>query len=282
MPAIELKEVSSVKCFGGFQKVFEFYSNELKSNTKFGVYLPENIQDQKLPALFYLSGLTCTEANFVEKSGFQRYAAEHKIIVINPDTSPRGVKIEGDDESYDFGTGAGFYLDATVPKWAENYRMYSYIVKELTQLVFSKLPVDQKRVGIFGHSMGGHGALSIGLKHPEIFRSISAFAPICNPINCQWGQKAFTGYLGDDQTKWKQYDSTEIAKGYNGPEREILLDQGTADKFYHEKQLLPENFVDVQNSKIKVHLEKREGYDHGYFYISTFMGDHFKFHSKHL
>uniref|UniRef100_A0A914QXS7 S-formylglutathione hydrolase n=1 Tax=Panagrolaimus davidi TaxID=227884 RepID=A0A914QXS7_9BILA len=155
-------------------------------------------------------------------------------------------------------------------------------MKELTQLVFSKLPVDQKRVGIFGHSMGGHGALSIGLKHPEIFRSISAFAPICNPINCQWGQKAFTGYLGDDQTKWKQYDSTEIAKSYNGPEREILLDQGTADKFYHEKQLLPENFVDVQNSKIKVHLEKREGYDHGYFYISTFMGDHFKFHSKHL
>jgi S-formylglutathione hydrolase len=283
MAATELKEVSSSKSFDGFQKVYEFYSKELKSTARFGAYIPQCNQGEKLPALFYLSGLTCTEANFIEKSGFQRYAAEHKFVVINPDTSPRGVKIEGDDESYDFGQGAGFYLDATVPKWAENYRMYSYIVKELTELVFAKFPVDQKRVGIFGHSAGGHGALTIGLKNPEIFRSVSAFAAICNPLNSQWGQKAFPGYLGnEDQSKWKQYDATELAKIYNGPDREILLDQGMADKFYHEGQLLPDNFVKVQNPKIKINYEKREEYDHSYFYVATFMGEHFKFHSKFL
>jgi len=284
MPSVELKEISSAKSFGGFQKVFEFFSQELKCNTRIGVYLPElNDTNEKLPGLFYLSGLTCTEANFIEKSGFQRFASEHRILVINPDTSPRGVKVEGDDDSYDFGTGAGFYLDATEPKWKENYRMYSYVTKELPKVVAEHFPLDSNRLGIFGHSMGGHGALTIGLKNPEVFKSVSAFAPICNPTNGAWGQKALTGYLGDaDKTVWNQYDATELAKIYNGPEREFLVDQGLSDNFYKQGQLLPENLVAVQNPKLKLQFEKREGYDHSYFYIATFIGEHFAFHAKRL
>lgn len=222
--------------------------------------------------------MTCTEANFIEKSGFQRFASEHRILVINPDTSPRGVKVEGDDDSYDFGTGAGFYLDATEPKWKANYRMYSYVTKELPKVVAEHFPLDSNRLGIFGHS-----ALTIGLKNPEVFKSVSAFAPICNPINGAWGQKALTRYLGDaDKTAWNQYDATELAKIYNGPEREFLVDQGLSDNFYKQGQLLPENLVAVQNPKLKLQFEKREGYDHSYFYIATFIGEHFAFHAKRL
>ncbi|CAD5207410.1 unnamed protein product [Bursaphelenchus okinawaensis] len=274
----EWKEVSANRSFNGTQYTFSFKSKELKTVTPIGVYVPDNEANEKLPVLFYLSGLTCTEKNFVEKAGTQRLASQHRVIVVNPDTSPRGCNIEGDKDSYDFGEGAGFYLDATVPKWAENYRMYSYIVKELVPLISEKFPVDEKKRSIFGHSMGGHGALTIGLKNPDLFVSISAFSAICNPTQGPWGQKAFNGYLGEDKSQYNQYDATELAKSYSGPKKNILLDQGTADNFYKQQQLLPENLVDVKNEKLNVELRKRDGYDHSYFYIASFIQEHFEFH----
>uniref|UniRef100_A0A7E4UNK4 S-formylglutathione hydrolase n=1 Tax=Panagrellus redivivus TaxID=6233 RepID=A0A7E4UNK4_PANRE len=279
-----LKEVSSVKSFGGTQKVFEFESKQLKCTTRIGVYLPAEASEAgaKLPALFYLSGLTCTEANFIEKSGFQRYAAQHKLIVINPDTSPRGVKIEGDDDGWDFGTGAGFYVDATEPKWANNYRMYSYVVEELTAVVGENFPVNTERFGITGHSMGGHGAFTIALKNPTLFKSVSAFAPISNPTKAPWGLKAFTGYLGKDTETWKAYDATELAANYKGPAIELYLDQGDADNFYKQAQLLPENLAAVNNPLVNVKFNLRPGYDHSYYFIATFVGDHFEYHAKIL
>lgn len=279
-----LKELSSVKSFGGTQKIFEFESKQLKCITKFGVYLPAEASESraKFPALFYLSGLTCTETNFIEKSGFQRYAAQHKLIVINPDTSPRGVKIEGDDDDFDFGTGAGFYVDATEPKWANNYRMYSYVVKELTSVVFENFPVNKEQLGIFGHSMGGHAAFIMALKNPTLFKSVSAFAPISNPINSSCGRKAFTGYLGSNSEMWKDYDATELAKIYKGPAIELYLDQGDADSFYKNQQLLPENLATVNNSLVSVKFNLRPGYDHSYYFVATFIGDHFDYHAKNL
>ncbi|KAH7684756.1 Protein Y48G10A.1 [Aphelenchoides avenae] len=274
-----LTEVSAVRSFQGFQKVFKHASNVVKCDMKFGVYLPDTKSaDEKLPVLFYLSGLTCSEANFIEKSGFQRFASQHRVIVVNPDTSPRGVKVDGDDESWDFGVAAGFYLDATVPKWANNYRMYSYIVEELLPLVSASFPVDDAKRGIFGHSMGGHGALTIGLKNPDKFKSISAFSAICNPSQCPWGQKALNGYLGPDQAGWAQYDATELARKYDGPQRIILLDQGEGDKFLKDQQLLPENLSKVENSKLKFDYRLRPQYDHSYYYIATFIEEHFAFH----
>ncbi|KAF1632045.1 UNVERIFIED_CONTAM: S-formylglutathione hydrolase, partial [Eudyptes robustus] len=245
----EWKEVSANRSFKGTQYTYSFKSSELKTVTPIGVYVPDVESGEKLPVLFWLSGLTCTEKNFVEKAGAQRLASKHRVIVVNPDTSPRGLNIEGDKDSYDFGEGAGFYLDATEQKWAQNYRMYSYIVKELVPLISEKFPVDEKKRSIFGHSMGGHGAITIGLKNPDLFTSISGFAPICNPTACPWGQKAFKGYLGDDSSKYTQYDSTELARTYNGPPKSILIDQGTADNFYKQGQLLPENLTAVSNDK---------------------------------
>lgn len=275
------KQISANRSFNGTQYIFSFKSGELKTETNIGVYLPDLKDGEKAPVLFYLSGLTCTEKNFIEKAGAQRFASKHKVVVVNPDTSPRGLNIEGDKDSYDFGEGAGFYLDATEPKWATNYRMYSYIVKELVPLVSEKFPIDENKRSIFGHSMGGHGAITIGLKNPTIFKSVSAFAPICNPISCAWGQKGFTGYLGSNQDSWKQYDSTELAKNYSGPTISIMIDQGLADQFYQQKQLLPENLVNVNNDKVKVYFSGREGYDHSYYYIATFIEDHFEFHLKY-
>ncbi|CAH2068532.1 unnamed protein product, partial [Iphiclides podalirius] len=253
----------------------------------FSVYLPPQAEggDLKLPVIFYLSGLTCTEQNFITKSGFQRYAAEHGIIVVGPDTSPRGVKIPGDDESWDFGVSAGFYLDAIKDPWSKYYRMGSYLNKELYELiqnVFS-IVVDPNRIGIMGHSMGGHGALVSTLRNPGLYKSVSAFAPICNPIACSWGVKAFTGYLGEDKNEWQEWDASELVKKYNGPPLTLLLDQGAADKFYIEKQLLPENLVKAcQSVGVPVILKLREGYDHSYYYISTYIGEHFDFHAKIL
>ncbi|CAH1244389.1 ESD [Branchiostoma lanceolatum] len=278
-----VSEVSSAKMFGGFQKVFSHESTQLKCKMNFGVYLPPQAESGKCPVLYWLSGLTCTEQNFVTKACAQRAAAEHGIIIIAPDTSPRGCNIEGEEDGWDFGTGAGFYVNATEDKWKTNYRMYSYVTEELPSVVNNSFPVDSDRQSVFGHSMGGHGALICYLKNPGKYRSVSAFAPICNPISCPWGQKAFSGYLGSNKDTWKEYDASELVKKYQGPPVDILIDQGTADSFLPAGQLLPDNFVAAcTESKVPVVLRMQEGYDHSYYFMASFMDDHIKHHAKHL
>ncbi|XP_077987311.1 S-formylglutathione hydrolase-like isoform X2 [Glandiceps talaboti] len=278
-----LTETASNKMFGGLQKVFTHESSECKCKMTFGVYLPPQIESEKCPVLYWLSGLTCTEQNFVTKAGAQRVAAEHGIVIVAPDTSPRGCKIEGEDDSYDFGSGAGFYVDATEDKWKTNYRMYSYITKELPEIINSNFNVKPGVASIFGHSMGGHGALICTLKNPGKYKSVSAFAPICNPMECPWGQKAFNGYLGANQESWKEYDATQLVSKYNGPVLDILIDQGQGDNFYSGKQLLPENFVSAcRDNKVPVVFRLQEGYDHSYYFIATYVEDHIKHHAKHL
>ncbi|XP_066266959.1 S-formylglutathione hydrolase-like [Branchiostoma lanceolatum] len=278
-----VSEVSSAKMFGGFQKVFSHESTQLKCKMNFGVYLPPQAESGKCPVLYWLSGLTCTEQNFVTKACAQRAAAEHGIIIVAPDTSPRGCNIEGEEDGWDFGTGAGFYVNATEDKWKTNYRMYSYVTEELPSVVNSSFPVDSDRQSVFGHSMGGHGALICYLKNPGKYRSVSAFAPICNPVSCPWGQKAFSGYLGSNKDTWKEYDASELVKKYQGPPVDILIDQGTADSFLPAGQLLPDNFVAAcTESKVPVVLRMQEGYDHSYYFMASFMDDHIKHHAKHL
>lgn len=283
---VDVKEIASNKCFGGIQKIFSHQSEVLGCRMNFGVFLPPNSaaeNPKQSPVLYWLSGLTCTETNFVQKAGFQRYAAAHNLIVVNPDTSPRGCNIEGEDDSYDFGSGAGFYVDATEKKWAAHYRMYTYVTNELPKLVESNFPVIPGKRSIFGHSMGGHGALISSLKNPGMFCSVSAFAPICNPINCPWGQKAFSGYLGEDRSTWEAYDATELIKKYSGSPLNILIDQGDADEFYICAQLLPDNFLRAaQDSGVPVKYRLQKGYDHSYFFMSTFMEDHVKHHAQFL
>lgn len=222
-----LKEVSSNKCQGGHQKVFSHASKELGCEMRFAVYLPPQVHEEqkKCPVLLWLSGLTCNEQNFISKSGFQESAAEFGFIVVAPDTSPRNVSLPGDSDSWDFGQGAGFYVDATADPWKKNYRMYSYVTSELFDLVNASFPTMAEKWGVFGHSMGGHGALTCFFKNPEKFKSVSAFAPICNPMNCPWGTKAFTGYLGSNKEAWKQNDACELVKAYKGHDVKILVDQ---------------------------------------------------------
>jgi S-formylglutathione hydrolase len=279
-----LKLVSSAKFFSGVQKVFEHSSEVLKCNMNFAIFLPTKSNSTKVPVLYWLSGLTCTEQTFTFKTGSQKYAEEHGIAVVIPDTSPRGCNIEGEEDSWDFGTGAGFYVDATEEKWKTNYNMYSYITRELPSLINSNFPVLMDKVGIFGHSMGGHGALICALKNPGKYKSVSAFAPISNPINCPWGEKAFSGYIGPDKEIWKDWDACELVKGYKGPPFSyILIDQGKDDKFLIQNQLLPENFVEAcRESGTQVVLRMQEGYDHSYCFVSTFLEDHFKHHAACL
>jgi S-formylglutathione hydrolase len=278
-----LTEVSKSKCFGGWQKVFSHESEVVSCKMKFAIYLPPKSESDKVPVIYWLSGLTCTEENFISKSGFQQFASRHGVIVVAPDTSPRGCNIEGEEDSWDFGTGAGFYVDATTPKWKKNYNMYSYITVELPRLIEANFPVIPGKQSIMGHSMGGHGALICYLKNPGLYRSVSAFAPICNPIQCPWGQKAFTGYLGDDKTSWEEYDAVCLTKTYQGPTALILIDQGTFDQFLNQSQLLPENFVQAcEAAKIPVVLRSQERYDHSYYFISTFIGDHIAHHANYL
>eukprot|EP00298_Acanthocystis_sp_HF-20_P024873 c3604_g1_i1.p1 GENE.c3604_g1_i1~~c3604_g1_i1.p1 ORF type:complete len:305 (+),score=120.27 c3604_g1_i1:20-934(+) len=295
------KEIFSSRAFGGFVKKFTHQSEVCGGLTMtFGAYIPAKAT-QMSPTLYWLSGLTCTEENFLTKASVFEHAAKWGIVLIVPDTSPRGAKVEGEDDSYDFGTGAGFYVDATEPKWKKHYNMYSYITQELPNVVTETLAnsdlnanVDHARCGIFGHSMGGHGALVAGLRNPSFYKSISAFAPIVNPINSPWGKKAFTGYLGSDRRAWKQYDATELLKTYVGPPLpSILIDQGLKDQFLKE-QLLPENFkliFDERQTKLKedggkvdgeLLYRSHEGYDHSYYFISTFIGDHLNHHAKLL
>jgi len=234
--------------------------------------------------LYWLSGLTCTDENFITKAGAQRAAAARGLLLVCPDTSPRGCNIPGEDASWDFGSGAGFYVDATQEPWAKHYRMYSYITDELPRLVGAALPADLSRQSITGHSMGGHGALICALKNPGKYRSVSAFAPISNPIECPWGVKAFSGYLGDDRSAWREWDATELAKSYAGPKLDILVSQGTADSFLTDKQLLPEALAAAasNNDALALTLNMEEGYDHSYYFIATFIDQHIEHHSAHL
>ncbi|CAH1133653.1 unnamed protein product [Ceutorhynchus assimilis] len=278
-----LTEVSSNRCFGGWQKVFSHESATVGCTMKFGVYLPPQAEENRVPVIYWLSGLTCTEANFIEKSGAQRYAAKHGIILVNPDTSPRGLNIPGDSDSWDFGVGAGFYLNATQEPWKKNYRMYDYITKELIDIVTSNFNIAEGRQSIMGHSMGGHGALIAALKNPSLFKSVSGFAAICNPIACPWGVKAFTGYLGPRETgRWEEWDATELVKRYRGPPLGILIDQGLGDQFLH--QLNPKNLIEASRSSMHpaVEYRERDSYNHSYFYIASFIEDHIKFHLDHL
>jgi len=278
----DLKQVSSAKCFGGFVRRFSHQSNALQCAMHFSVFVPPQASDSnRVPVLYWLSGLTCTDENFVSKSGAQRAAAKHGIFLVVPDTSPRGINIEGQSDSWDFGLGAGFYVNATAEKWARHFNMFDYVTKELSDIINSNFPVLADKQSISGHSMGGHGALICALKNPGKFKSVSAFAPISNPINCPWGQKAFNGYLGADKDAWKAWDATELVKSYTGPKLDFLIDQGTEDKFYVEKQLLPEAFKENSASQ-NVQLRLQEGYDHSYYFIASFFDEHVEFHSRFL
>ncbi|MDE0716068.1 MAG: S-formylglutathione hydrolase [Gammaproteobacteria bacterium] len=273
--------LSEQRCFGGVQGIYSHASRETGTPMRFSVFAPPAAGEGTVPVLWYLSGLTCTEENFTVKAGAQRYAAEHGIMLVAPDTSPRGAGIDGEDDDYDFGTGAGFYVDATEPPWDGNYRMYSYVTRELPELVFSRFPGDRDRQGITGHSMGGHGALTIGLRNPDTYGSISAFSPICAPMQCPWGRKALGGYLGEDRDAWKVHDATELIRaGALG--REILVDQGDADDFLGE-QLKPELLIAVCGEMGQpVNFRMQPGYDHSYHFVATFIGDHVRFHAERL
>ena len=281
---MELKNAHA--CFGGAQRYYEHFSSEIGLNMKFSVYLPPKaVMGEKVPALLYLAGLTCTEETFMIKAGAQRLAAELNVALICPDTSPRGAGLAGEADSWDFGVGAGFYLDASTKPWALHWRMESYILNDLLPLVGSKLPVDLERLGIYGHSMGGHGALTLALRHPGQFKSVSAFAPIANPVNCPWGQKAFTGYLGEDKAEWAKHDASELMAAQTSAPYPagILIDQGLADKFLIEKQLLPEAFeAACAKAAQPLTLRQHAGYDHGYYFIQSFIDDHLRHHAQQL
>ena len=274
--------ISEHACFGGVQRFYRHDSSAIGLPMQFSVFIPAAPEGSRLPALFYLAGLTCNEETFPTKAGAQRSAAELGLILIAPDTSPRGAGVPGETADWDFGVGAGFYVDATVAPWREHYRMHSYLL-ELRALVTDLLPVDGERVGIFGHSMGGHGALVMALRHPDLFRSVSAFAPIAAPSLCPWGEKAFTGYLGSDHAAWQQYDASELMRTQHTPfPNGILIDQGLADKFLRSP-LRPDVFENACSQAAQpLQVRRHANYDHGYYFVSTFMDDHLRFHKANL
>ena len=284
MSAASLELVSEHACFGGVQRFYQHASRVIGLPMKFSVYLPPQAAKGPVPALLFLAGLTCTEETFMAKAGAQRLAAELGLALIAPDTSPRGAGVPGEAESWDFGVGAGFYLDATQAPWSTHYRMESYLTVELLPLVTQTLPIAAQRLGILGHSMGGHGALTLALKHPGVFKSVSAFAPICAPTQCPWGHKALAGYLGSDTVAWAAHDASALMGERNTAPYPagILIDQGLADKFL-PTQLHPQLF---EAACVKVGqpltLRQHVGYDHGYYFISTFIGDHLHHHAKTL
>ena len=284
MAVIPFEVVSQHRCFKG---TVGFYKHEAASTAcpmKFSVFTPPQAQSGRVPVLYYLAGLTCTEETFMIKTGAQRVAAELGIMLVAPDTSPRGVKLPGDSDNWDFGVGAGFYVDATVEPWSRHYRMYTYVTQELRALIEAQFPADAARTGIFGHSMGGHGALTIALRNPDRYRSVSAFAPIAAPKQCPWGQKAFSGYLGPDRGQWASHDATELVAGVKDAARKtpILIDQGLSDQFL-QTQLHPHLFEEAARKVgYPLQLRRHEGYDHGYYFISTFMEDHLVHHARIL
>jgi S-formylglutathione hydrolase len=280
-----LELLSSHACYGGEQRIYQHQSKVIGLPMRFSAYLPPQALagNANLPALFYLAGLTCTEETFPAKAGAQRFAAQHGLLLIAPDTSPRSAGVPGESAVWDFGVGAGFYVDATEAPWSTHYRMYSYVHDELRETVLANLPVDGARLGIFGHSMGGHGALVLALRNPQIYRSVSAFAPIAAPSRCPWGEKAFTGYLGANREVWKAYDSSELVVQASHKFAEgILIDQGLSDKFLAEQLNLDAFEVACRAAGQPLKLRRHEGYDHGYYFVSTFIEDHLAHHAKLL
>lgn len=275
-----LELISEHACFDGVQRIYQHPSRLIGLPMRFSVYLPPQANVTRVPALFYLAGLTCSEETFMVKAGAKSFAALHGIALIAPDTSPRGANLPGESDAWDFGVGAGFYLDATQAPWKQHYRMYSYIVDELYTLALRAFPIEAGRIGIFGHSMGGHGALVLALRNPERFRSVSAFAPIAAPSDCPWGQKAFTHYLGDDREAWRQYDASELMLRQQTPfPAGILIDQGLQDQFL-ALQLHPDTFeAACLTAQQPLTLRRHPHYDHGYEFISTFIADHLAFHA---
>lgn len=280
----DIERLTQHACFGGTVGFYRHVSSTTHCSMRFAVFTPPQAALRKVPVLYYLAGLTCTEETFMIKAGAQRRAAELGLMLVSPDTSPRGVMLPGDSDSWDFGVAAGFYLDATEQPWAQHYRMYSYVTQELPALIGAHFPADMRRQGIFGHSMGGHGALTIGLKHPAQYKSISAFAPIAAPMQCPWGVKAFTGYLGTEQGSWAQYDATAlVAQIPNAVGRSpILIDQGLEDAFL-PTQLHPHLFeAACREAGYPLQLRRHAGYDHGYYFIASFIDDHLQHHAALL
>jgi S-formylglutathione hydrolase len=279
---MKIETISEHPSFGGKVGFYRHPSAVNHCDMRFSVFVPPQAADKKVPVLMFLSGLTCTEETFMIKSGAQRVAAELGLMLVSPDTSPRGDGVPDDPEAaYDFGLGAGFYLNATEKPWSRHYHMYDYVMMELPEILFANFPGNRSRQGIFGHSMGGHGALTVGLKNPEVFQSLSAFAPICSPMNCPWGRKAFSHYLGDDQSRWVEYDATELVgrARANKPRHKILIDQGMADQFL-QQELHPQLFeAACAKQGVALELRRHAGYDHGYYFISTFIEDHLRHHA---
>lgn len=277
-----MKLLSGVQCFGGFQNQYEHVSQALSCTMQFSVYLPPQAQaGERVPVSYWLSGLTCTDQNFATKAGAQRVAAELGIAIVMPDTSPRGESVPDDpDKAYDFGLGAGFYVDATQAPWSMHYKMYSYIVNELPALVEAGLPVSQRK-SVFGHSMGGHGALTIALNNPDQYASVSAFSPIVSPMHCPWGQKALALYLGDHPTAWQRHDTVALIRS-GAQQLPMLIDQGLADNFLGTQLKTELLEAALQETGYKAALRYQAGYDHSYYFISTFIEDHLRFHAQYL
>ena len=279
---MSIEKINSNRCFGGWQQLYSHFSPTLNCDMRFAVYLPPQVDNgQLVPVLYWLSGLTCTEENFIQKAGAQRIAAELGMAVVTPDTSPRGEDVPDDPEgAYDFGLGAGFYVNATETPWNLHYHMYDYVVNELPKLIEDEFPVNNHRA-ISGHSMGGHGALMIALRNHEWYRSVSAFSPVCHPSKSPWGQKAFRHYLGEDRQKWLAYDSCELMKSASRLPP-ALVDQGAADQFLAAELLPDQLLLAVASSGLDVTVRMHPGYDHSYYFIATFIEQHLRFHYSHL
>ncbi|EKF73827.1 esterase [Alcanivorax hongdengensis A-11-3] len=279
MSDIEL--VSATKSFGGWLKRYKHHSKVLNCEMIFAIYLPPAAEQKDVPLLWWLSGLTCTDENFMQKAGAQRRAAELGLALVCPDTSPRGTDLPGEHDSYDFGSGAGFYVNATQAPWSQHYRMYDYVTEELPALVNEHFPLNGRQA-ISGHSMGGHGALICALKNPHRYTSVSAFAPITHPVACPWGEKAFSGYLGDDRESWKDWDASELIRR-QGSALPLMVDQGDADNFYTDGQLRPEDLqAACEDTGVALTLRMQPGYDHSYFFIASFIDDHLTYHYGQL
>ncbi len=275
-----LEKLSENRCFGGRQLRFNHQAESPACDMTFSIFLPPQAESARVPVLYWLSGLTCSDENFVQKAGAQQYATKYGVAIIAPDTSPRGEGVPDDpDGAYDFGLGAGFYVNATQDPWRKHYQMYDYVSDELPGLIASEFPVDASRCGIFGHSMGGHGALTIGVKNPGLYQSISAFAPICSPMNCPWGEKALGNYLGDNRETWKAYDACELIRSAGNMDQPILVDQGSADDFLEEqlKPTLLRSACDEAGRALDLRIQS--GYDHSYFFMASFIEDHIRFHA---
>ena len=275
-----VETVSEVRCFGGNQGVYTHASEATGTDMTFQVFVPEHRKGDRLPVLWWLSGLTCTHENAMIKCHYHQACAEHGVILVGPDTSPRGEGVP-DDDDYDFGQGAGFYVNATQDPWAEHFQMRSYVEEELPALVAKNFPIDMDRQSISGHSMGGHGALTVSLRNPGRFRSTSAFSPIVSPLNCPWGEKALTGYIGSDKAAWREYDACALIEDGARIDN-LLVDQGRADDFLDEqlKTWLLEDAV--REARMDATIRMQEGYDHSYFFVSTFIADHIRWHAEKL